>query len=90
MQNGNPNAVIYAGTLVLSAAVACSTFLVWAGEVTGATYMAAVISPVVAGFIGAISALKGVQSGSEASAIGTAAAVATNGEPTAPAAPRRG
>jgi hypothetical protein len=76
------NPLVWAGTVLLITAMLCSTFLVYSGEVAGALYMTAVMSPIVAGVIGAVSAIKGFQSGSAATADATKAAaeVASNGK----------
>lgn len=58
--------IIAAGVL-LALAMLCSTALVALDKIAGDLYMAAVVSPIVAGLIGAFAAIKGVQSGSEAS-----------------------
>lgn len=59
-------------TLVLAALVAlvvvCSTFLVAVDKVAGGDFMLVVVGPIVGGVIGAIAGIKGVQSGSEATA----------------------
>lgn len=58
--------VLVAGAL-LALAIICSTVLAGLDKIAGDLYMAAVMSPIVAGLIGAFAAIKGVQSGSEAS-----------------------
>lgn len=57
----------YAASALLALAIVCSTALVALDKIAGDLYMAAVLSPIVAGLIGAFAAIKGVQSGSEAS-----------------------
>jgi hypothetical protein len=58
--------VLVAGGL-LALAIICATVLAGMDKIEGDLYMAAVMSPIVAGLIGAFAAIKGVQSGSEAS-----------------------
>jgi hypothetical protein len=57
--------VLAAGAL-LALSIVCSTVLVGLDKIDGELYMAAVMSPIVAGLIGAFAAIKGVQSGSQA------------------------
>ena len=52
---------------LLALIILCCTVLVGLDKITGSEYLAAVVAPVVAGLIGAIAGIKGVQVGSEAS-----------------------
>lgn len=61
------NPFIVAAAALMALAMLCSTALVALDKIDGELYMAAVMSPIVAGLIGAFAAIKGVQSGSEAS-----------------------